>query len=710
MKSRIVSRIVNTVFLLSLGSCIPFASGQDTEQKVYKTPPNKPARWEWDGKTFMLEYGGETIFKGTVENFDDRMDFNRVEQEEDGKVDQVFIWTSRTEPLKLAGKIVTSEEGFPCEAERKENGLLLIRHSVGMSFSLLNRAVYDRRFDWVLSVDPPTRVVITPETDSDSNAFRIEISGRILILRFRPRYYQKHRGLTFFEPWTYRVWPKPVAGWCSWFAYLQDITEQDVRHTADVLAEDLVPFGLEYLQIDDGYQQDPAGTPETWLVPNEKFPSGLKSLSAYIKERGMKPGIWTYTSFHQKDWAESHPRYFVLNEKGKPAYGNWVGYVMDGSNPATLNDIIRPLYGGFREMGWEYFKVDALRHLKNEGYNSFSDYFRKKKLDRVDVYRRFVRTIRDEIGKDRFMLGCWGIRPELAGIIDGCRIGTDGFGYGGLAQYNSFNNVVWRNDPDHIELSEGEAFRSCMATSLTGSLYMLTDKPEVYKTEIVEAAKRTLPVPFTLPCQVYDVDPSHSMHLHRADTELSGSGPRLLDADQRPYCHLYLLEINKPFESWVVLGRTGGDIASVRFEDIGLPAEDEYLVFEFWTKRYTGSFTDAFPLGEIDPKYGCQVYAIRKRLDHPQVLATSRHITCGVVDLESMVWEEGSLSGVSQLVGGDPYTLFLTEPAGYRLKEVRCEGASVIDQRQQSMVRTVRFESETNSKVRWVAVYEKEKE
>jgi hypothetical protein len=36
---------------------------------------------------------------------------------------------------------------------------------------------------------------------------------------------------------------------------------------------------------------------------------------------------------------------------------------------------------------------------------------------------------------------------------------------------NSFNNVVWRNDPDHIELSDREAWRSTMVTSLTGSLF-----------------------------------------------------------------------------------------------------------------------------------------------------------------------------------------------------------------------------------------------
>jgi len=69
------------------------------------------------------------------------------------------------------------------------------------------------------------------------------------------------------------------------------------------------------------------------------------------------------------------------------------------------------------------------------------------------------------------------------------RFGDDGFAYAGLAQYNSFNNIVWRNDPDHIELNE-DAFRSTLVTTLTGSLLMPTDKPAVYRTAAIEPAKR----------------------------------------------------------------------------------------------------------------------------------------------------------------------------------------------------------------------------
>jgi hypothetical protein len=46
------------------------------------------------------------------------------------------------------------------------------------------------------------------------------------------------------------------------------------------------------------------------------------------------------------------------------------------------------------------------------------------------------------------------------------------------------------------------------------------------------------------------------------------------------------------------------------------------------------------------------------------------------VDLLAVEWRDGVLAGRSRLVGGDPYDVYLTEPAGWRLAEMRCEGAA----------------------------------
>ncbi len=264
--------------------------------------------------------------------------------------------------------------------------------------------------------------------------------------------------------------------------------------------------------------------------------------------------------------------------------------------------------------------------------------------------------MREEIGRDRFLLACWGVRPELVGLVDGCRIGTDGFSYAGLAQYNSFNNVVWRNDPDHIELSEQEAWRSTMVTSLTGSLFLLTDKPERYRTAFVEPARRAAPVLVTVARPAVRRRPVAFVADRAAWTaEVSGRDPKPFDAGLTPSAHLYQLDIERPFESWVVLGRTGGDVRrdprsrtsgsidegvpGVRVLGAALPAR----------LRASRSLP-----GDPCPRSTRRSSSSASGCAHPQVVATSRHITGGGVDLLDVSWKDGVLSGRSRVVGGEP--------------------------------------------------------
>lgn len=70
----------------------------------------------------------------------------------------------------------------------------------------------------------------------------------------------------------------------------------------------------------------------------------------------------------------------------------------------------------------------------------------------------------------------------------------------------------------------------------------------VYRTDRAEAARRTAPVLFTRPGQIYDVDPSRSGRLGEVGAQLSGAGPRPFDADQRLVVPLYQLDVARPFE------------------------------------------------------------------------------------------------------------------------------------------------------------------
>jgi len=200
-------------------------------------------------------------------------------------------------------------------------------------------------------------------------------------------------------------------------------------------------------------------------------------------------------------------------------------------------------------------------------------------------------------------------------------------------------------------------------------------------------------VPVTVPGQLYDVDPSRSAQLARVDAEVSGRDPKPFDASLEPAAHLYLLEINRPFESWVVLGRTGGQIEAIPFDELGLDPSKPYLVFEFWQRRYRGrDLRGSFTPGELPRPFNSQVFVIRERQDHPQLVATGRHITGGGPDLVDLSWTDepgGVLAGRSRVVGGDPYEVFLTEPAGWRFAGIECSAGRALQAgRADGMVRT----------------------
>ncbi len=636
-------------------------------------PANAAAQVTVTDSYVSLRYDGATIFEASITATRGHPLVRQLVDTSNGRITQIVSWVGGGR-ITMRGEVHTVGEALAVDADPREDGVPVVRHSVGPSYSLLNRGVYARDRDWLLSVDFPADVQVTPVAGGDSSAFAVDAAGGEITLRFRPRFYGKHRGLSYFEPWTYSTWPKSVAGWSSWFAFFDKVTESDIHRAADVIAEKLAPAGYDVLQIDDGFQRLPISVPDNWLNTNEKFPGGLSGLQSYIRGKGLTAGLWTNTTFHDSAWAMAHPQYFVRGIDDKPARGNWVGYVMDGANPATMRDLVLPVYSALKKQGWNYFKVDALRHLRYEGYNSHADFYARQKLDRVKVYRDFTQQIRNVIGRDAFLLASWGPRPELAGIIDATRLGDDGFGYGGFAQFNSFNNVVWRNDPDHIELHQPDGRRAATLTSLTGSLMMLTDKPQVYYGPEVVTAQRTAPVLVTRPGQVYDIDPTKTDRLWMVQHELSGAGPRPFEADQRLQQTLYQLDIARPFERWTVLARTTGAPTNIAMSDLGLDSSRVYVAFDFWASRALGTFKGALTLAPVEEN-GVQVVCLRERVDHPQLLATGRHVSCGGVDVQSVEWKGDVLSGVSQSVLEGIGMLFVTEPPGWTAVSVEAADA-----------------------------------
>lgn len=113
----------------------------------------------------------------------------------------------------------------------------------------------------------------------------------------------------------------PPMGWNSWNTFTWDINETLIREVADLFVkEGYRDAGYNYIVIDDCWslkERDKNGA----LVPDpNKFPSGMKALSDYIHERGMKFGMYSCAGTHT---CAGHPASFEHEFDDAALFASW---------------------------------------------------------------------------------------------------------------------------------------------------------------------------------------------------------------------------------------------------------------------------------------------------------------------------------------------------------------------------------------------------
>jgi len=621
----------------------------------------------------------------------------------------------------------------------------LIRTSHGPSVNLRNNAIYDRTGDWMLEFPAGTRIVPS-RASGGATEFTVTPSAADVAPVFRPRYYQKHRHLTHFEPWTYQVRRDSITGWSSWWAYMRNFRQQHLDDTLKVWREKrFADYGYRFIQIDDVYQgrHDDArshaansngyqgGHPDTWLDWRlDRFPGGLEGYAESCRMAGFSPAIWMGCFFSDNATADAHPDWFVKGPDGKPFPAPWASYGVDTTVPEAAEALVRPTFRGLRNARIDYVKIDQLRHLLYDNFQHNPQWFAAKGIGPADLFRNYLRIAREELGRDTFILSCWGVLPESIGYADACRIGGDGYGPVTLQQYNSFNGLVWLNDPDHCDVlpkkTAAEAgnvrntkdvaavandtlIRPALA-SIAGAMLMLSDAPAVYQDERnLRGLRKSSPVISSVPGQLYDFDPQKTNVLR--DTERmaiqSGTQPSPVDADQfGKVCPFWLNEFDTGFDHWNVLHRLNWSkdamaAAKARFDDLGLDPSKTYIVHEFWSGRTLGIVSGGFDLAALDPM-GLQSFAIREALDRPQLVTTSRHLSQGAAEIELLAWDSKTttLDGRSRVIAGDKYRVKIHVPKGYQLEAATVERKPVQVETDGEFL-TIPIDREKTASVEW---------
>ena len=111
--------------------------------------------------------------------------------------------------------------------------------------------------------------------------------------------------------------PTALLAYDHWMGIHGDISERLLRRQAVAAAR----LGLEYFVVDAGWF---AGT-GAWFdsvgnwerVDRRKFPRGLEPLAKFVKEKGLKFGLWfePERAAAESDWALQHPKWFLQGER-----------------------------------------------------------------------------------------------------------------------------------------------------------------------------------------------------------------------------------------------------------------------------------------------------------------------------------------------------------------------------------------------------------
>ncbi len=207
----------------------------------------------------------------------------------------------------------------------------------------------------------------------------------------------------------------PVSGYTSWYNHYQNISQSVLEKALEGIVKS--PFKADIFQIDDGYQRAIGD----WLEPDtEKFPNGLKPLSAAIHDGGMKAGLWLapFACTENSHVYTLHPDWLLRDAKGSPvkAGHNWDGfYVLDFYHPdfrAHLKNVIETM---LTDWGFDLLKLDFLYACCVLPQNGKT---------RGQIMAEAMDFIRACAG-DKLLLGCGVPLQSAFGKVDYCRVGCD---------------------------------------------------------------------------------------------------------------------------------------------------------------------------------------------------------------------------------------------------------------------------------------------
>jgi len=647
----------------------------------------------------------------------------------------------------IRGNAPAGEKRIPARTQIQDNDIMFTQ--MGLVSATNIHHLFDMPTDIMIQFPEPA--ALTRNTSNRTimkTRFPVAEGKELELLK---NYYTEIVGLADHQKTDFKPVYKPIperfktapTGWSSWYCYYMAPTGEDLWAETKAMAEKLKPYGLEYIQLDAAFTR---GAEANWLNWTQSlYPKGGKAWFDQIRENGLKPGLWINiygSNYTNPAMANEYPEDFFLHDKNGDlssacCSADSTVVRLDYTNPEVIETHLKPMFETL-------VKDWGLTYLKDAGWGTWMDFYEENRENAYDpdadsrnVYRKAQEAVREVMGDDNYILGC--AMHEIGvgfGYFDGSRTGGDDYaqwtGEGhwseGMQTYfnslfgaNFLNGITWWSDPDDVmvraplNMEEGQTIVSSI--SLTGQAYMISDFIAQFSKERLQDflsspynkgwAERYPDLVQALPDkklalyeQTMPAMPIKAMDLYPYKTKATccpepQSFPKALDLKVHAASGTYDVVALYNWAAQDTLRQLNMQ------NDLGLTGAD-YLAFDFWNKKLLGTFS-----GSIEtrvPAHGTKALLLRKVAPHPQLLATSRHLTAAY-SIQEMAWqeEENTLSGQSKTVPGDRYTLYIHVPEGMNVQNVEADAKTVM-QEQKGNVLEVSFTGQKKP-VSWSLVF-----
>jgi alpha-galactosidase len=439
-----------------------------------------------------------------------------------------------------------------------------------------------------------------------------------------------------------QIFSPPPIGWLSWYGYRVQITEEEVLRNARFMAEHFQPYGLQYIQIDHGWQwQNSWGT---WDQANERFPHGLRWLADQIHALGLKFGLWLapFNVLDDNPLLAEHPEWLLRDASGEALGGQaavWQGpwhkyYFLDVTRP-DVQDFLCHVIRHLRGEGCEYWKLDFMMMIKpTKPHNP-------QVVPTTELFRTGLCILKEEMGKGD-VLNCatsptnpsLGLGSTVHICLD---IGNPGISdpltrryfktsYTTVAARWFLNGRFWVNEPDAVNVGEPghleEARLRATLGALAGATLTFSEDMAALAPERLEILQKLLP------------------HY--------GVAARPVDLFSRPYPEDYprilVRDADFGWDRWLTVGVFNLDPQPrevvLPWRLLGLDEKDRRLLFEFWTQTWLGEHEGKITVNL--PPESARLFVLRQPRAHPWVVATDMHVTMGGCDLSEVAWDDST--------------------------------------------------------------------